>query len=884
MNFCNRIYLILLLALSSCATSSTIGLASAQSDRPLLKQEEAEYRKRLIALPRYTLSFEFDATRSFYQGTAQIKFEWRGTDKEIIWLDFNGGEVESLTVNSRPIDFERTAARIVFSPATFSVGENLISVRFKHDYSSDGTGLYRFQDPEDKSVYLYTTLQPFDACKVFPLFDQPDLKAQFQMTVRAPADWTVVGYDQETSVNLSNRVKEWNFPQSLPISSYLWSIHAGPYRMWSDDRSRFPSRLFARKTMARYVKAEDWFHVTRQGMDFFEKYFDEPYVFKKYDQIIVPDFKAGAMENVGAVTFSEDFISRGEELHSEKRSRAEVILHEMAHMWFGNLVTMEWWNDLWLNESFATYMAYVALARSTEFSGEEAWRDFYGMKMWAYQTDLSVKTHPIEAHISTTDDAFASFDGITYGKGASLMKQLEFFLGSESFQKGIRLYFDRHRFSNTRLSDFIGALEEGSGKDLKRWSRDWLRSSGLNSVSFQPVCRGTVLESVRYEQKSVNGDALNREQKTRLGLYRMFEGRLELYQSFDVDYSGASGNINVNQEIPCPRFIFPNHEDHAYFIAAYTADDVRFLINNLMNFESAFSRKMLVHDMWLATRRGEVRLADFSDLVYRALGMETDEDNVEYLLSRIKSRWGDGIYTYTDFDSHEGLESFEDLTWELLRKSPKGSELQKLYKRFYVGFAMSPNHRRNLMDLLDSRRSKQLKISLDPDERWRAIQQLSMMNEPSVQTYLDLELRRDSSHDGRRNHLRALALRPDAEAKKLLFDQIVTNNPPMTAAQVGIVASSLFPPTQRNLGLRFQEEFFSALEKVRGHFEPERLSSFLALIPEECFQGKRGLIQEYLKTARNLETIVVEALGVADQEQNICRKVRERDRKTEKKN
>jgi aminopeptidase N len=873
----------ILSVLIACTSTTALNAQTFKNDAAKLSQEESQYRKKIVSSPRYILNFDFDSSSTSYTGSTEVKFVWLGTPSDTLWLDFYEGEVSELRLNSRPVDFVRTKSRILIAGEFLSKGENLISLKFKHDYSADGEGLYRFTDPEDKAVYIYSALEPFAANKVFPNFDQPDLKGIYEMTIRAPKDWSVVAYDRETVVNAVGNQKEWIFPKSLPFSTYIWSIHAGPFRVWNDDKARIPSRLLARKSLARYVNPQAWFDVTRQGMDFYEKYFDEPYAFKKYDQIVVPDFHAGAMENVGAVSFSEHYISRGKELHSQSRSRAEVILHEMAHMWFGNLVTMEWWNDLWLNESFATYMAFLAMSKATEFSGEESWRDFHGEKTWAYWTDLLVTSHPIEAKIDTTDDAFVNFDGITYGKGASMMKQLDFFIGPENFQTGIQLYFNRHRYSNTRLENFIAALEEASKRDLKRWSKEWLKTRGLNSVSFKAECVGGKLSGIQFEQSVANGDSLSRSQRTKLGLYTVEKDVLKLIDTLEIEYSGSSGTLASEKSLACPQFIFSNMDDEAYLIPSYSEADIRLIIENYTAFESPFIRQMLVHDLWLSTRRAEISLSAFSELIYKAVGVETDADNLQSLLGYLKNRHGgSSIYAYTHFAGLEGLESFEDLIWELLRKSQKNSEAENILKKFYLGFAMSQNHQKNLIDILNPALEKRLAMRLDQDDRWRAIQQLAASGNPRATELMDKELARDSSHKGHQSHLAAQAKLPDKALKTAFFQQLVTNDPPRTSEQVGIIAGALFPSTQRDLESQFQDAFFEALEKVRGTFEPDRLGNFLALIPEECFQGKVGKIQDYLKTAKNLQPIVEKELRISDQEFSICRRMRARDAKKTK--
>ncbi len=288
---------------------------------------------------------------------------------------------------------------------------------------------------------------------LFPCFDQPDLKAVYSLKADAPADWRVISTAGEEKTEVSGARKTWTFAKTQKLSTYVFSVHAGPYHVWTSSAGAIPLRLFARESLAKYVPAGEWLELTRQGLDFYGAYFDLPYPFKKYDQILVPDFNEGAMENVGAVTFGERYVSRSTQTLEEREETADTILHEMAHMWFGDLVTMKWWNGLWLNESFATYMSALAQSRATRYT--RSWQSFFAAeKQWAYETDQRATTHPIEGDVADTGHAFADFDGITYGKGASVLKQLAYLLGEEKFRDGVRLYLKEHAYGNAEEKDF----------------------------------------------------------------------------------------------------------------------------------------------------------------------------------------------------------------------------------------------------------------------------------------------------------------------------------------------------------------------------------------------------------------------------------------------
>lgn len=369
-----------------------------------LYEEYAKMRAQQVSNVSYNLQVTLGGKSPNFTGITDITFDLAANNQNDLTIDFDEGTVSSVKVNGKEAKFDYEKWFITIPKSALSAGKNTVTVAYERPYSTDGSGLHRFVDPENGEVYLYTDFQPFDANRLFPHFDQPDLKATYTTQVTAPKDWQVITSVRETSVKEVGDVKMWEFPQSAKFSSYIYSLHAGNYAVWEDQYEDIPLRLFARQSLAKYVKTEEWFVPTKQSFKFFNDYFDVRYPFLKYDQVVAPDFNAGAMENVAAVTFNEGYISRGEKSTRAKMSLANVIAHEMAHMWFGNLVTMRWWNGLWLNESFATYMANLEVAEASDF--KNTWDVFYsGTKQWAYRSDDSVNTHAIELPVSSTGDA-----------------------------------------------------------------------------------------------------------------------------------------------------------------------------------------------------------------------------------------------------------------------------------------------------------------------------------------------------------------------------------------------------------------------------------------------------------------------------------------------
>ncbi|HMN69866.1 MAG TPA: M1 family aminopeptidase, partial [Bdellovibrionales bacterium] len=523
--------LILSLWLFTGCQSPNLDHARAPADQAAagtsdLSWAEAKARGSRVTRPRYILNVKLNETEKTFSGASEIRFNLNDPSKPLR-VDFFEGQVAKMQLNGKPLAPEaKKPYWIELPPERLVNGENSLTVEYTQEYSTQGQGLHRAVDPETKQVFLYSQFETFDANRFMPCFDQPDMRAALTMTVEAPEKWEVVTATRETKITRDARAKTrtWSFPQTPEISTYLFSLHAGPYKVWTDKFEDIPLRLFARPSQAKYLRAKEFFTYTKKGLKFFNAYFDFKYPFKKYDQLVVPEFNAGAMENVAAVTFSERFLWRSEPTRQQLQGLSSVILHEMAHMWFGDIVTMKWWNDLWLNESFATYMAALANTESNDFP--EEWQDFFASdKAWAYWEDALVTTHPIEAPVNTVKEAFATFDGITYGKGAAVLKQLNAYVTPQAFRAGIRKYIQRYAYKNADLNDFIAALQGETKRDLSLWAERWLRQSGTDKIAARWSCAGDRLTAVELIVTPTPG-AKFRPQTVNVGLFEEKNGGL----------------------------------------------------------------------------------------------------------------------------------------------------------------------------------------------------------------------------------------------------------------------------------------------------------------------------------------------------------------------
>lgn len=528
-----------------------------------LTREEAQQRARLLTVDSYEIDLDLSGAQEggTYRSVTTVRFESTEAGAET-FIDLVAPAVHEVVLNGKPLNVAAVFRDSRIALRHLRQGANELTVSADCEYTNTGEGLHRFVDPVDQQAYLYTQFEVPDARRVFASFEQPDLKATFRFTVTAPEGWTVVS-NSPTPEPESN---VWRFEPTPRISTYITALIVGPYHSvhstYEKDGQSVPLGVYCRPSLAEYLDADAIFEVTRLGFDWFQEKFDYAYPFAKYDQLFVPEFNAGAMENAGAVTIRDQYVFRSKVTDAAYETRAETILHELAHMWFGDLVTMEWWNDLWLNESFATYTSIACLAYAPDSRWPHSWTTFANsMKTWAYRQDQLPSTHPIMADITDLDDVLVNFDGITYAKGASVLKQLVAYVGQDEFFRGVQAYFKAHAFGNTRLSDLLGALEETSGRDLKTWSTAWLETAGINILrpEIELDEAGHVLSlAVRQEAPALppgaKGTPVLRPHRIAIGCYDLAaDGKLVRTSRIELDVEGELTEVPFPANTPRPR-------------------------------------------------------------------------------------------------------------------------------------------------------------------------------------------------------------------------------------------------------------------------------------------------------------------------------------------
>ncbi len=858
------------LILFACATSSSFKVAE---NPKALSQSEAMYRSEAISDIHYKMEIAFEKEAQSYNGKQNINFQLSRVYP--LRLDFINGQVEALTINGMKVaEIEYNQSWITLPESYLKLGGNQVSIAFKHEFSNRGAGLHRFKDPADGRVYTYTDFEPFDANKFAPFFDQPDLKARYQLMVRAPKDWTVVSTTYADSVLKKDNFKVWSFPESEIFSTYIFALHAGPYKVWTDvyvDESkgqRIPLDIYARQSMAKYLAKDvhEWFEVTKQGFEFFQDFFGTDYPYKKYAQLLVPEFNSGAMENVAAVTFNERAISRSRPTYSERRGRSNTILHEMAHMWFGNLVTMKWWDNLWLNESFATFMAFLALEKNTKF--KDSFEYFYaGTKQWAYWNDDLVITHPILGEVDNTDEAMLNFDGITYGKGASVLKQLYFYLGEENFKKGLKLYFTRHAGKNTVLSDFFAAFEDVSKIDLDPWVDEWLKTAGTNTARIEYSCKDEMIDSFMIVQGYKEGYEQLRTHKGLVALLNKGKDGLTVSSSFEAEYKGAKTDIESMIGQSCPEMTFLNYKDYDFVRVEFSKRDLDSMKKNLSSIKDDMIRLMAYNSLQDMVNYAKLSLRDYVEIVIPHL---KKEKSFNVALKGIGGLQNVMNFLFSkDIQDEEMIAKIEDFLWRQANEL-KDVEIKRQYLDAFISVVHSPKSMK-IVESLFLGKTKLKNVPMGIDKKWALLFQMANYNHPKVSEYLEMMKKLDDSDIAKRNILSVEATRPDLAIKKKWYQTSLAKESGYSLKEMGSALFSLFPRTQTQLKKEVTTQFYSDLKEHMLSRQMRMQRLFVgSFVPAFCDEKSSEVLDNFINDNENLPVGIMKSLKTTLQENNRC--------------
>ncbi|MFK5582248.1 aminopeptidase N [Serinicoccus sp. LYQ131] len=836
-----------------------------------LTRDEASARSQLVATESYDVVLDLTCGAETFATTSTVHFSCSAPGAST-WIDFVGPSVERVVLNGVELD-----PAAVFADARIELADlqesNELRVEATGAYMNTGEGLHRFVDPADGEVYLYTQFEVPDSRRMFAVFEQPDLKAAFTFTVTAPAHWEVISNEptpkpapapgaRNADGVPADALATWVFPATPRISSYITALVAGPYDVVRDSVStragEVPLGVFCRRSLTEHLDADNILDVTKRGFAFFEEEFDSAYPFTKYDQIFTPEYNMGAMENAGCVTIVENYVFRSKVTEAIVERRALTILHELAHMWFGDLVTMTWWDDLWLNESFAEWASTTAQAEATGWT--DAWTTFgTAEKAWAYKQDQLSSTHPVAADMVDLAAVEVNFDGITYAKGASVLKQLVAYVGREPFRDGLRAYFAKHAWGNTTLADLLVELEATSGRELGSWSTVWLETAGVNTLTPEvEVGQDGAISALSLVQTTPQEHPTQRPHRLAVGCYSLTDGVLRRVKRVELDVDGERTAVPELVGEPMPDLLLVNDDDLAYAKIRLDERSLATALGHIRAFEDSLPRALVLGAAWDMTRDAEMAATDYVRLVLQALPGETDSTLLRVLIQQASA----AALTYTAPVNRRAVVA--ELTAGLraaAEAAEPGSDAQLQLVTAWVSFAQDEQDVAQVRGLLDGEREL-AGLTLDQDMRWALLTSLATAGAAGEQD-IAAERRRDNTATGHEKAARARAAMPTEQAKEAAWvDAVETqglSNSVLAAMALGfgrVHDESLLEP----FAARYHEVIDRVWSERTHHIANSLATGFypLALASPKLLAATERWLVEHPEASNSLRRTVAE--------------------------
>ena len=849
-----------------------------------VSRELARHRAASISDLRYQLSFILTPGATRINGRQEIRLKLNNATGPVVldFRDLNGqgrvveGAVSNVTANGSAVkDLRQTGGHIVLPARYFKSGENTIEMDFETGVATANRPIIRYQDRDDGSEYIYTLFVPMDASLAFPCFDQPDLKARFAFTAAVPTDWSVVANTNEQTVTRSGVNSFWVFGETHPISTYLFAFAAGPFKQIAGDGGgSVPLRVFVRQSKLQRAK-EEWPEVerlTRQGVEHMVKFFDQPFPFTKYDQVLIPGFAYGGMEHAGATFLREDSILfRTVPTKNDKLGRAALVLHELAHQWFGDLVTMRWFDDLWLKEGFANFMASHAMAAMEQYrdgAGAAIWKRFYQThKPPSYAIDSTRGTTPIYQEVRNLKDAKSAYGAIVYQKAPSLLRALTFVIGDENFRDGVRLFLKEHAYSNAEWSDLIGAFERVSKQQLQSWADAWVKRRGMPQVDVELKCgQQGLIENFEIRQRDVLGEGGVWPVKTRLLL--AYDGAES--QRITAQFDGRQTTIHEAVGKKCPAYVFANDGDFGYGRFMLDATSRAAVISRIGEIGDPFLRTMLWGALWDAVREAEMNPRDYIALVLKSLPNEADLELTQSLLDRATRAFD----RYLSNSERTAIApQIESLCLDQMMKAGE-VDFRITYFRAFRSVATTAEARGRLKDLLSGKGAVP-GVEIRPLDRWRIIATLLARQDAEAESLLDAERKRDASDDGRKQSYVAEAGRSDAETKRRYFNDYLGVSSNGRAVPEDWIEGSLAPLNslnQASLTLPYLKPALEALPQVKRERKIFFTLAWLnAFIGGQQSQQALDQVREFLRTNRIDRDLELKVLEVMDELERTVR-------------
>ncbi len=785
--------------------SSTI---LAQSS-PKLSEVEAKLRKSLIKDLAYEVRLNLSETEPLYTGLMTISFQL--VENAALRIDFTEGTVMTLTDRTgQPIAFTYDGEAIRLAKGTLSQGSHALNISYSAPYSKSRMGLFRYKDKLDGKVYVFSDFQPYDANRLYPLFDQPDLRAPLTLEVEVPESWQLVSTTRESSIKAAKKGRRlWTFPATQPLPPYLYSLHGGPFAVWQDPLSPFASRLFARASQAKNVRFAEWFDFTRYAIEYFEKLTDIPYPFIKLDQMLVPEF-GGGMENVASVTYSEGYIYPGVRTQAERSFVLSIILHELAHMWFGNLVTTSWWDNLWLNESFASYMQILAQADHPDF--RDSWEGNHRSKFVAIRADALPTTHPIVQAVADTNST--NFDRITYNKGAAFLRVFHQKVGDESFKKGLNLYLKTHAFGNATIADWVKAFEKASGQDLKGFVDSWTLTAGTNELRAEKTCsKDGKLEQLTLVQTAPATHPTLREHTNRVDLYSIQGGQAKKYASIKAQINGERTKLAL-ADAACPDLVFPNADDSDFSNIVWAAEELAFLLKHGEGLEDPLLKLNMMSSLFVEVEMGRIPVQGYTDLILRVLEREKNSHVLDFALRQLMNLKRFYLDIIPDLGKRKEFASKAAQSLSKAYQVPNRSDSDRIdVFGEMISMLLLVEDLKSLEAIWQ--KPAQWRVGLEPnDNRWLILQAMNLLGSKQAKAWAEQLKAKDTTNSGDKSYL-AFQVQTWPYQKKLdTVKEIMLGKANYRQAEVNSIFESVFSPVKRDEWARFIENESLALAQV----------------------------------------------------------------------
>ncbi|AKK06750.1 Membrane alanyl aminopeptidase [Corynebacterium mustelae] len=857
-----------------------------------LTHTEAQERAALIDALDYTIAIDVTTSDSVFSSTTTVSFNLRepgSTFIDLIAKTVESVVLDGVNITASAVPIKEDSAE--YDPTTgirltdLSAGDHTLIIEATCEFSHSGQGLHRFIDPVDNEVYLYTQFETADAKRAFACFDQPDLKATYSLFITAPKNWQVITNSaQQKTINGDKAVFFSRI--GYPLSTYLVAICAGNYAHVTDTwRGKLthtpqtpadsptdveiPLGIYCRQSLAEHLDAETLFTETKQGFDFYHANFGVAYPFGKYDQLFVPEFNAGAMENAGAVTFRDEYVFTSKNTKYLYERRCDTLLHEMAHMWFGDLVTMRWWDDLWLNESFATWGAAISQAEATEYTN--AWVTFANVeKAWAYRQDQLPSTHPISTDASDIETVEQNFDGITYAKGASVLKQLQAYVGREAFFAGVRQHFADHAFSNATFDDLLAALAAASGRDLSHWAKQWLKTTGINELSATSGVTDGKYSSFEIRQgPATPGAGELRSHRIAVGLYSLVDDQVVRTHRHELDIAAAATPVPEFIGLPEADLVLVNDDDLTYCLMRLDEKSLDFVLHNIEKIADPMARTLCWSAAWQATRSGQIRARDFIALVVRGAGSESEISVLNTILQQARTALSD--FADPKWARQTGTELLVRAFVDAATAAQPGSDHQLAFIQALSAMEVTSDSVNPLSKIVAGE-SPLPGLIIDNQLRWDALTALAAAGEAGdVEKHIEALSAIDPSATGRACALRTRAAINTAEAKAAVFTELTEQAAELSNIAIRYKLSGLtFPGADAQLQ-QFNEKYFECVLPIWESLPTETASTLIESLYPTWDVSAAGISRADEFAAQSLPAAVARLIAEGKAKVERCR-------------